>query len=143
MVLALIASILAVLGFVVWSTGNIDQRAAERQTTMISHVIEGRLSRIVHEVASVAISDETMFRTGAAFDDDWINANVGGWLHRYFGHDRTILLSAQDNPVYVMVDGTTAGVNTVRAMLDTLTPLIAHARMLKPAPGAGLPQQPP
>ncbi|WP_193334951.1 putative bifunctional diguanylate cyclase/phosphodiesterase [Devosia beringensis] len=152
MVLALITAVVAVLGFVVWSTGNIDQRAAERQTTMISHVVEGRLSRIVRETASVAINDETLRKTSAAFDSNWIETNVGEWLYRYFRHDQTILLSAQGAPVYAMVDGAAVDVSTVRDMLAGLESLITEARALRPgqrpppapldAP-AGLEGQPP
>ncbi len=132
MVLALITAAVVVLGFVFWSTSNIDQRAAERQSSMIAHVIEGRLSRIARETASVAFNDDTLRNAGPGLNPDWFDAHLGGWLHRNFHHDRTILLDAQDMPVYVMVDGEIAEAASVRNMLAALQPLIAHARTLRP-----------
>mgnify|MGYP003886979599 CR=1 FL=1 len=104
-VLALVTAIVAVLGFVLWSTNNIDQRALERQTTTVSHVMEGRLSRILHELASVALSEETLRRTTTEFDPRWIDQHVARWLSDFFGHDRTVVLDAANNPVYVLVEG--------------------------------------
>ena len=130
--LAMITAIIAVLGFVLWSTNNIDERAAERQTTMVSHVIDGRLSRVIHEMASVAISNQTLLKTGLTPDIDWIDANLAGWLHRYFGHDRTIVLNAQDAATYVMVDGAAVDVDAARPMIDALAPLVERARALRP-----------
>ena len=150
MVLAVVTSALAVLGFVAWSTGNIDHRAAERQTSMMSNVLEHRQARIVREISSVAVNDQTLINTGQAFDSDWVEVNLGGWLHRYYNHDRTVLLNPQDIPVYAMVDGATAEVGSLRSMLAALEPLIAKARALRPgqrplppplAPGAGLADQ--
>ncbi|MGV8854413.1 MAG: putative bifunctional diguanylate cyclase/phosphodiesterase [Devosia sp.] len=142
MVLALVTAVIAVLGFVLWSTNNIDQRALERQDDTISHVIDGRLSRILHELASVAINDETLARSATTLDIDWIDKHVAGWLRDFFGHDRTVLLDAADHPVYLMVDGVQADTTAFVPMAAAIAPVIARLRALRPEPGLRPPPDP-
>lgn len=144
-VLAIVAAIIAVSGFVLWSTNNIDERADEQQTTMIARVIEGRLSRVIHELASVSISDEAVLKTGPELDIAWIDKSVGNWLTKFFGHDRTIVLDANDEPVYVMANGAMADIKSFESMAGHLRPLLARLRAIGPGqrPDRLMGQRPP
>ncbi len=129
-VLALVATAAAVIGFVFWSTSTIDQRAIERQTTMVTQVLQGKRDLMLKDQGGIAIWDEAVIHTGQAFDHDWVHANMGLWMHNFFGHDRTMVLDAQDQPLYVMEDGQAVATTSFRDMASGVMPLVQQLRTL-------------
>jgi len=131
-VLALVTTATAVLGFVFWSTANIDQRALERQSAMIAEVIETRRNQLGHELASLANRDDTLVNTKLAFNFNWVNANVGLWSHSFLGHGRSVLLNATGRPLYVMTNGVPAELSSYAAMAGTVEVLVSRLRAMPP-----------
>ena len=104
-VLMLALAIITVLGFVVWSTANIDQRSLERQTQSVSRVIQARRDQMQMQAASLAVWDETLINTKLAFNANWIERNLASRMHANFGYDALVVVDEANNPTYAMVDG--------------------------------------
>jgi sensor domain CHASE-containing protein len=125
----LIVTVVAVLGFVLWSAQGVDQRALERQTSLARHVIATQLERIPHDQESVTIWDDSILHTKLNFDPDWIDVNLGIWMRDFFGHDDVLVLDQRSRPIYAMAEGIRVGLGRGEAMLDDLKPLVALLRI--------------
>ncbi|WP_170267337.1 bifunctional diguanylate cyclase/phosphodiesterase [Youhaiella tibetensis] len=129
-VLSLLLVMAGVLGFVLWSTANSDQRALERETVMVNKVLSEQLELLPHDQESVAARDTTIINTKLKYNQSWVDANLGLWMHEYFGHDRAFLLNAKDQPVYAMSAGTTSMTEVYDRDREAYEPLVARMREL-------------
>jgi sensor domain CHASE-containing protein len=127
-VLALGITAAGVLGFVFWSTASIDERALERQTTMFEHVIETRRARLEHELASIAARDDTVVNIRLMFNFNWVDRNIGQWMHRFFGHNRVVILDAIAQPLYMMEDGVSVEPQNYRRIASPVQQLVNRVR---------------
>ncbi|UXN75268.1 hypothetical protein N8D56_10770 [Devosia sp. A8/3-2] len=127
---ALVATAAAVIGFVFWSTSTIDQRAIERQTTMVTRVLRAKRDLMLKDRGGIAIWDEAVLHAGQSFDHDWVHANMGLWMHSFFGHDRSVVLDAQNQPLYVMENGQAASTTGFRQMASGVMPSVQQLRTL-------------
>ncbi len=132
-VLALVITAAAVLGFVFWSTANIDARALERQSTMFEHVIEARRIGLEHELASVAARDDTVVNTKLMFSQNWVDRNVGRWMYQFFGHNRIVVLDDIAQPLYMMEDGVSVESQNYRRIASPVQQLVNRVRERSPA----------
>ena len=122
-ILALGITVTTVLGFVFWSTASIDQRALERQGEMVQQALKSRRDRLAMELSASVSYDEAVINTSIDFDPDWIDANIGQWLHNMQDHDMVFLLNMGDRAIYMMQDG-------VALQEEDFPPLPAPIQML-------------
>ncbi len=134
-ILTMVATAAAVLGFTLWSTANIDERALERQSRMVAHVLSAQRNQIRHDQQGVAIWDDALLATKLAPDRAWIDKNLGVWMHDFFGHDRSVVLDAGNQPIYVMEDGAAAPLDRYSQLANAIAPLAARLRELIAAGG--------
>ena len=127
-VAALLVTAGATLGFVLWTAQGVDQRSFDRQTELARKVISLQLARVPHDQESVTVWDDAVTHTKLSFDEAWIDANLGAWMHDYFGHDEVMILSDKDLPVYDMVSGHDIGLQHAEAQLTDLEPFVAALR---------------
>ncbi|MCD2317069.1 bifunctional diguanylate cyclase/phosphodiesterase [Sphingomonas sp. IC-11] len=104
--LAAIISI-TIVGFgLFWSAGRSDTVSVGRQVRTVQRAVQTSLADIQLHQQTVAVWDDLVVNLRAPAPDlDWIDANVGEWLHKLFGHDRVFVLNGRDELVYAMVDG--------------------------------------
>jgi diguanylate cyclase (GGDEF)-like protein len=140
-VLALVITAASVLGFVFWSTANIDARALERQSTMFEHVIEAQRERLEHELASIAARDDTVVNTKLMFNANWVDRNIGRWMYQFFGHNRVVILNAISQPLYMMEDGVSIEPQNYRRIASPVQQLVNRVR--SQAPRFAVPEGPP
>jgi diguanylate cyclase (GGDEF)-like protein len=131
-VLALVITAAAVLGFVFWSTANIDERALERQSAMFRQVIEARRTQLEHELASVAVRDDTVVNTRLMFNFNWVDRNLGKWMHEFFGHNRIVVLDALAQPLYMMEDGVSVDQRAYHDIASPVQQLVNRVRAVAP-----------
>lgn len=117
----------AVLGL---ATRQSDRIAWERQSQLVSHVLSEQVARISHDQQSVTIWDDAVKNTQGLFDPEWVDVNLGTWMHDYFGHDEIFILNGRGKPIYANIDGAVSEVTTYNAGHDTIAPLIATLRAL-------------
>jgi diguanylate cyclase (GGDEF)-like protein len=126
--ICLIVTAAASLGFVLWSAHDEDQRSLERQQALARHVIELQLSRIPHDQQSVTIWDDAITNTKLHFDPQWIETNIGLWMHSFFGHDEVIVLDDRNRPIYMSSGDKTVGIEAAAKLLPDLQPIVADLR---------------
>ena len=131
-VLVLVITAVAVLGYVFWSTAEIDQRALRRQTAMIGQVLEARRLAVQHDLESVAIWDDAVINTGIAFDFDWVQSNLGAWMYDFFGHNRIAVLDGANRPLYFMKNGTSLDPAGFGEISPAVMPLVERLRSSQP-----------
>ncbi|MEO5807773.1 bifunctional diguanylate cyclase/phosphodiesterase [Devosia sp.] len=127
-ILALLITASAVLGFVIWSTADIDNRALNRQTTLVAQVMSAQLASIIHEQESVSVWDDAVVNTKLAFNLKWVDANLGQWMFEFFGHNRAIVLDAENRPLYLMKNGKSAPVENYSELSGTIAPIVTKLR---------------
>src|SRR5687767_5189804 len=82
------ATVLLILGVLVYTTRESDAIARERQTELVSKVLSEQIAKITRDQESVTIWDEAIRHTRGDLDFTWFDLNLGIWIHDYFGHDR-------------------------------------------------------
>jgi diguanylate cyclase (GGDEF)-like protein len=104
--IALTAAALSVAGLLFWSTRAADQLSFERQQRLVSSVLTQSIARVAHDQESVTVWDDSIeqLRT-SPLDVEWLDSNLGIWLHSYYGHDASYVLDATNQPLYAMADG--------------------------------------
>jgi diguanylate cyclase (GGDEF)-like protein len=128
-VLAFLAMSALVAGFLVYAVHEADRTMWERQSRIVSHVLDEQFAKITHDQESVTIWDETLMRVHAEpLDFDWLDHNLGIWLYEYFGHDRAYVLNGEDQPIYGMAGGERAPPSSFTTARSAVTPLIRSVR---------------
>jgi sensor domain CHASE-containing protein len=115
----------AVLGL---ATRQSDRFAWERQSQLVSHVLSEQVSKISHDQQSVSIWDDAVLNTQVLYDPQWVDVNLGTWMHDYFGHDEIFILNASNKPIYANVNGAVSKVTEYFSGHETVVPLIATLR---------------
>jgi diguanylate cyclase (GGDEF)-like protein len=127
-VICLIVTAAATLGFILWSAQGVDQRSLEHETNLARFVTRSQLDRIPNDQESATIWDEAIIHTKQNFDLDWLNSNLGVWMSEYFGHDEVIILNDQDRPIYTMTGGKSVEPSVSRSELADVQPMVAELR---------------
>ena len=131
-VVGLILASVAVLGFFFWSADNIDRRALERQAEMAARALERLRLRVGHDQTGISIWDDAVRNTAIAFDPEWVHSHFGTYMHAYYGHDRTLLVSGEGVPLYAMIGGQRVDVADSDALAAQLASVMALARSQPP-----------
>lgn len=103
--LALIAVIGGVSGFVYWSTTNNDNRALERETSLVSHFLAGDLLAMINNQVDAAISDDMYSATSSDFDRGKVDRQLGRRFYDEQAYEQTYVFDGRDRLVYAMREG--------------------------------------
>jgi len=91
---------------VFWATRESDAVSVERQSRAARHAIEASVDELALQQETVAIWDLAVEQMSAASPEmTWAQDNIGGWLHRIFGHDEVFVLDGYNRPIYASVLG--------------------------------------
>jgi sensor domain CHASE-containing protein len=112
-------------GFIIWSTTKSDDRALERQSRLVSHILSKERDHIVEELADVSPWDEAVLALENGIDKDWVDENLGAGFYENYEHHRIYVLDPQLRPVYAMHDGGAAPRESFEASGETIRALVA------------------
>lgn len=90
------------LGTLFWAAARTDEVAAERQKDLVTLIVSKMQSAVAHDQESATVWDDAVIKTRQR-DVDWIEANLGLWMHTYFGHDAAVVLSANGPVIYQFI----------------------------------------
>jgi diguanylate cyclase (GGDEF)-like protein len=82
-----------------WATERSDDASIVRQDRLVGLAVNKMQASVAHDQESVTVWDDAVQRV-AAGDSDWIDANLGRWMHSYFGHDQAFIVGPDDSLVY-------------------------------------------
>jgi diguanylate cyclase (GGDEF)-like protein len=126
---ALGAAMIVIGGLLFWSTRSVDRISFERQQRLVATVLAESVRRVAHDQESVTVWDDSIRQLRRpALDLDWMDNNLGIWLHTYFGVDASYVLDSRNRPVYAMVDGARARPAAFDRISRSTLPLAAEVR---------------
>ncbi|WP_097170092.1 CHASE4 domain-containing protein [Rhizobium sp. AN5] len=85
-----------------WAAVASDAIAVARQRDVVALTVSKLRSSIAHDQESVTVWDDAV-RNSVARNRDWMDTNLGVWMNTYFGHDATVVLTEDLNPIYQFV----------------------------------------
>jgi diguanylate cyclase (GGDEF)-like protein len=108
------------VGFILWSAMKSDDRALERQTKIVSHMLDEAREIISKQQDAVTPWDEAVeaLRGKADIDHEWVASNLGYDVFSEYKHNRIYVLDPDLNPVYAMREGSDTSVDTFEADRD-------------------------
>lgn len=104
-VLTVFATATLVTGVVWWSSKRADEATKSRLFQTVSYALEKSAEKIPYDQESVANWNDAVVNTRNAFDEKWVDVNLGVWMYTYFKHDRVNILSAGNRILYAMENG--------------------------------------
>lgn len=93
----------AIYGTMLWATDRSDQAAIHRQNRLVELVVAKGKDAIAHDQESATVWDDAVRRV-AQHDREWIDSNLGRWMHSYFGHDGAFVVGPKGELVYGFSD---------------------------------------
>jgi len=126
--LAVLAAALVIGSLLYWSALQVDIGAAANQKKILSAALERNLSRIAKDQEASTVWDDAIARTHPP-DPDWLDANLGIWMHGYYGHDQTYIVDDKNQPIYAMVEGRRSPAHSFSAIQTAVLPLLKKLRM--------------
>lgn len=126
-VVAFAAAAGLLVGFLLWSAGQIDENARDLQTKRVIDAIQARLNATPREQESISVWDDTIIAARNR-DEPWLSRNIGAWMFSYFGHDEIYLLDPDDAPVYAAIEGRTVSAEAFSLRSTFVAPLLRELR---------------
>jgi len=115
------------LSLLMWLTGEIDRSAIARQERLVALIVSQMQAQVAHDQESATVWDDAVNNVASA-NAEWVDANLGGWMHSYFGHDAAVVLNRGDAPQYVFVDGAATEPAAYDRFRSEVAPLVAKLR---------------
>lgn len=101
-------------GFVLWSAAKSDDRALQRQTRLVSHILEQEWSYIDGAEQDATGWDDAVTALRDR-DLEWIDENLGQGIYDTYAHNRIYVLDHDLKPIYAMREGGEAPAQTFEA----------------------------
>jgi diguanylate cyclase (GGDEF)-like protein len=116
-VIAIVVTLGVSVGFILWSAIKSDDRALERQSRVVSHMLDKAKQTIATQQDAVTEWDEAVeaLRGGRSIDRTWVADNLGYDVFAQYAHNRIYVLDPQLNPIYAMREGSDAALDTFEA----------------------------
>ena len=106
-VAAVTAACLALAAFALfWAVRQSNDLSVERQLRTTERHIRAIVGDLAQQQEMVAVWDDSVRELAKETPDwEWVDDNIGIWLHRTFGQDHVYLLRADGEPIYATING--------------------------------------
>ena len=121
-------SLLALGAFIFWITHRVDVDAVERQREIAELAISEIQFDISHNQESSTYWDEAVVQAKRADSADWLDENLGTWMHTFYGMDELYVLDATDAATYAFADGERQEPQAFARRAEVLRPFLAQLR---------------
>lgn len=88
-----------VAGTLFWAAARSDEVAGTRQRDLAKLIVSKAQIGVAHDQESATVWDDAV-REVSAGNLEWIDTNLGQWMHTYFGHDVALVTAADGKPIY-------------------------------------------
>lgn len=86
--------------FLIWAARSVDREDIRRQGEIAGYALREIRSNLSHNQESSTFWDEAVERTATSGNEEWIDGNLGSWMHTFFGINEAYVLDGQDQPIY-------------------------------------------
>ncbi|MEX6508937.1 diguanylate cyclase [Jiella sp. M17.18] len=114
-----------------WSATETDDDSIQRETTLVRRLLDQRIADVTKNQQTSTTWDDAVDEVLGPRHLDWLDANLGVWMHTYFGIDRVFILDGGDHSIYAMIGGTRLAPDTYFSHAATLAPIVAQLRRLR------------
>lgn len=114
-----------------------DDVSSARQERFAARSLAQEIDDLPNDQRSVTIWDDSIRKVRAG-DTDWIDENLGAWMHDYFGHDETYILNADGVPFFASVQTERVPPDRYGDRADVIDPLVAQLRSAMAGASDGL-----
>lgn len=114
--------------FLVWAAQSVDQEDIRRQGEIGGYALREIRTNLSHNQESSTFWDEAVERTAAPGNAEWIDGNLGSWMHMFFGIDEAYVLDGQDRPIYSFAEGQIKAPAFFEERRDLLRPYLQALR---------------
>jgi diguanylate cyclase (GGDEF)-like protein len=103
--------------------------SVERQLKSTERSIRAIVGELAQQQEMVAVWDDTVQEVSKPdLDEVWLDANIGGWLHKTFGQDQVFILNPNNEPIDATVDGQRVAPHAYATIATALQGIIAGLR---------------
>ncbi|MCT7374898.1 putative bifunctional diguanylate cyclase/phosphodiesterase [Chelativorans salis] len=117
-----------VAGLLMWSSQQTDHVAIERQERLVQLVVSQLQTSIAHNQESVTVWDDAVRAVRDGADREWLDYNLGEWMHTYFGHDGAFILDPAGKLVYAFSTEIEKGEEAFAEVAGPAAPLLKVVR---------------
>lgn len=117
-----------VAGVVLWASRQADGVAMERQTRLVHLIISHLRGTIEHNQESVTVWDDAVEAVRGGRDVEWLDSNLGSWLHEYFGHNGAYVLDPADRVTFAFASDAANGEDAYASISGQVAPLVDALR---------------
>lgn len=89
-------------GALILASVEADQSASKRQEGLLNLVVAKLETSVAHNQESVTVWDDAVQRVQQE-DIEWMESNLGEWMHTYFQHDAALVLTAKSDLLYEFI----------------------------------------
>jgi signal transduction histidine kinase len=114
----------------------IDSKAAAREGKLALLALDAERMELAVEQQSATIWDDAVEAVFAR-DTKFIDDNLGVWMHDYFGHDESYILSPQGQPIYAVMAGRTVDPAVMEDAEPVISALVSRLRSAATDAGTG------
>ncbi len=114
--------------FLQWSVRTIDSASVARQEERVAAVMGRLRTEIAHDQESVTAWDDAVVALPDPERADWVDLNLGIWLHDYFSHDASYIVAPDDEPIYAAIDGRRISPSHYELIRASAAPLVGRLR---------------
>ncbi len=118
---------LGVLGLLIWAGHEADRVSYDRQASLAQLVVSQLRSNVAHNQESATVWDDAVEQVRAR-DSEWMDNNLGTWMHEYFGLDQTYVLDPENRAIYAFADGRPTAPDALNVVEDEALPLVLALR---------------
>lgn len=130
--LAVLVTLATAAAFIHLSTTRTDERALERQTRLVSHILTTEQEALELQLLQVTEWDEAVEAVSAG-DVTFLDEELAPYFYDLFAHNRIYVLDPQFNPLYVMREGGTADLSSYEPSREIVAALAAQHRTVEGA----------
>jgi sensor domain CHASE-containing protein len=127
----LVTTLALVLGVfaLYWAADRSNNISVERQLKSTERSIRAIVGELAQQQEMVAVWDDTVQEVSKPdLDEVWLDANIGGWLHKTLGQDQVFSLNPNNEPIDATVDGQRVAPHAYAAIATALQGIIAGLR---------------
>lgn len=122
-IIAVLVTVGTAAWFILWSTTRGDDRALERQTRLVSHILAKEQEYLANELGDVSPWDDAVDALDDEIDTEWVDDNLGADFYNSYGHNRIYVLDPEMQAVYAMRDGGQASPSSFERDSAVLVPM--------------------
>lgn len=82
-----------------WAAARSDEVAVARQRDLVTLTVTKLMAGIAHDQESATVWDDAVKNTRSE-NLEWIETNLGSWMHSYFSHDAALVLTSDLKSLY-------------------------------------------